>query len=122
MPRIQVNFHLYAENIARAALFYQEHFDFKIEGQLGEEWVVMRTENAVIWLGTGGAKNGLVILVDDDIEIYSGNLKSSGIDVFIPREYQTDGSADILKTSWGRHVWMLDTEQNLVMIFQPAYG
>ncbi|HEX9973223.1 MAG TPA: hypothetical protein VGD14_14220 [bacterium] len=29
---------------------------------------------------------------------------------------------DILATDWGKHAWFLDSEGNVVMLFEPAEG
>ena len=122
MSRMQVNFHLFADDIERAATFYQEYFRFSIEGQLNETWGALRSENAVIWLGVDGAKRGLVILIDEGIEECINDLKRSAIEVFIPEEHQNEQKHDIIDTEWGRHFWFRDTENNTVMVFQPAFG
>lgn len=128
MPRIQVNFCLYAENIERAVIFYQRNFGFKLEGQIKaggkNEWAALRAENALIWLGLAGARTGLIILVEEKLTELINQLKQIGITVFIPDELQDQqqGDDDLLETDWGKHAWIVDTENNVVMLFEPATG
>lgn len=125
MPRIQTNFYLYAENIERAVTFYQENFGFTLEGQIitGEknEWAALRTENALIWLGATGAKTGLIILVEKNLAQFVDQLKKLGVTIFVPVESQTKEN-DLIETQWGKHTWILDSEKNIVMLFEPAEG
>ncbi len=121
MSRIQMNFHLHAEDTDRAALFYQENFNFQLAGKMNDSWAVLQCENAMIWLGPNGSKNGLILLIEDRLEEVAEQLKQIGVTVSIPEEFQgQQGEQDhILETVWGKHVWIVDTEGNLVMLFQP---
>jgi len=124
----QANFYLFAENIERAVMFYQQNFDFKLEGQIeagqGSKWAALRTDNALIWLGPNGAKNGLIILVENKLTELVDKLMQLGVTVFIPDEFQDqiEKSTNILETEWGKHAWILDSENNAVMLFEPAAG
>ena len=128
MPRMQTNFYLYAENIERAVLFYRQNFNFKVEGQLNAEqhnqWAALRTENALIWLGPNGARNGLIILLEEKLDEFVDQLKKMAITVFRPEELQNQQKSGdcILETEWGRHSWILDSENNIVMLFEPVAG
>ena len=128
MARMQINFHLYAENVSRAALFYGQNFGFKLEGQIEADkengWAALRAENALLWLSPQGAKTGLIILIDEKLEELVLQLKHIGTTVLIPEELNKDQlkENDILTTEWGRHSWMLDSEDNVVMLFEPLAG
>ena len=128
MTRKQANFYLFAENIERAVMFYKQNFDFKLEGQTeakqGSQWAALRTENALIWLGPNGAKNGLIILVEKKLIELVDKLRQLAVTIFIPDEFQDqiEKNATLLETEWGRHAWILDSENNVVMLFEPAEG
>jgi len=128
MPRIQANFYLYAEDLERAAHFYQQHFGFaplgKMDANEQTSWSAMKAENAIIWLGLSGAITGLIILIEKNLEQVVEKLQSADITVFIPGELkqQPDDDQVILYTDWGKHSWLLDSEKNVVMLFEPAEG
>jgi len=126
MAHFQVNFHLYAENLDRAISFYSEFFKFKllghIEGKEGEPWAALRAENAIIWLGKEGTSAGLILLIDKNIEQFVDQLAENGVTFFLPENLQIEFSENtkILPTDWGKHAWFIDSERNVVMLFQPG--
>ena len=126
MSRIQTNFYLYAENIERAVLFYQQNFSFKLEGQIttgqDNQWAALRTENSLIWLGHTGAKTGLIILVEQKLDEFVDQIRQIGTTIFVPQELRKQqlSNEDILTTEWGKHTWILDSENNVVMLFEPV--
>ena len=125
MARFQVNFHLYAENIDRAIHFYNEHFNFSVLGKIEEEnvepWAAIRIENAIIWLGKEGTSTGLILLIDKDLELFVNQLVKQGVVFIMPEKFQNESEENqkFLKTEWGKHAWFIDSERNLVMLFQP---
>ncbi len=126
MPRFQANFHLYAENLNRAITFYTENFEFKLLGQVEsnetESWAAMRIENAILWLGQQGAKSGLIILIDSEIEKFVSQLVEKNVVFFIPENLKGEryDNEFVLNTDWGKHAWFFDSEKNKIMLFQPA--
>ncbi|MFZ5515198.1 MAG: VOC family protein [Candidatus Zhuqueibacterota bacterium] len=128
MNRIQANFHLFAEDIDRAIQFYQRHFGFSLLGKLDEtdenSWAAMKIENAIIWLGTEGSSNGLILLVDKDMEQFVENLAANHVEFFVPNHIKQgmSGESNILTTAWGKHAWIFDSERNVVMLFMPTGG
>lgn len=128
MPRIQANFHLYADDIDRAIQFYKEHFGFTLLGKLDEtednSWAAIKIENAIIWLGAEGTSTGLILLVDKDIDQFVHNLVEKQVEFFVPDHLQQEISGDskIVTTHWGVHAWFFDSERNVVMLFMPAEG
>lgn len=42
MPRFQANFHLYAEDLARAISFYTQNFSFRLFGHMDDEQKVFQ--------------------------------------------------------------------------------
>ena len=129
MPRIQVNFHLYAKDVDRAGLFYEQHLGFKFEGQIkaseNTEWAALRTDNAILWLGPEGAQKGLIVLIEAELPKLVARLKSEGVTVIVPDEFKKEELEDeqlTFETDWGRHAWILDSEDNVVMLFEPCEG
>ncbi len=128
MPRIQVNFNLYAEDVNRAIEFYTKNFNFEHLGDLSSDltkrWGALQTENAIIWLGKGGASVGLVLLVDAEIEKIVQKLIENRVIFFLPEEFQENvrQSEKIVQTNWGKHAWFIDSERNIVMLFEPDQG
>jgi hypothetical protein len=125
MTRFQANFYLYAENINRAIAFYTENFKFKllshIENENTEPWAALRVENAILWLGQNGAKSGLIILIDKEIEKFVAQLVENNVEFFIPEEFnmRIQENQIVLNTDWGKHAWFFDSEKNTIMLFQP---
>ena len=129
MSRKQVNFYLYAKDVERAGDFYDRHFGFKLEGQInaGEntKMAALRTDNAILWLGPEGAQKGLIVLIEEDLHKLVQGLKSEGVPIFLPDEFkneQPDEDQLVFETEWGRHSWMMDSENNVVMLFEPFAG
>lgn len=128
MPRIQANFHLYAENINRAIQFYDDHFGFSLLGKLDESeestWAAIKIENAIIWLGSEGTSTGLILLVDKNINQFVQNMAEKQVEFFVPDHLKNETSDDskIVTTPWGEHAWFFDSERNVVMLFMPAEG
>ena len=128
MPRTQVNFYLHTGNIERAVMFYQQNFGFRLEGQIEaagkNEWAALRTDNALLWLGPSGAKTGLIILIEEKLAGLVEKIKKLGVTIFIPEElhHQQGEEKDIFESDWGKHTWILDSEDNVVMLFEPAAG
>ncbi len=128
MPRIQANFHLYAENLDRAIKFYEQHFGFTLLGRIDETddatWAAIKIENAIIWLGAEGTSTGLILLVDKEFDTFVRNLREKEVEFFVPDSLKEKIEDDsyILSTSWGEHAWFFDSERNVVMLFMPAEG
>ena len=125
MPRFQANFYLYAENLNRAIAFYTENFKFKLLGHIEdkntESWGALKIENSILWLGQQGAKSGLIILIDSEIEKFVSQLIEMNVEFFIPEniKFNTRENDYVLNTEWGKHAWFLDSEKNRIMLFQP---
>ena len=125
MPRFQANFYLYAENLNRAIAFYTENFNFKLLGHIEdkntESWGALKIENSILWLGQQGAKSGLIILIDSEIEKFVSQLIETNVEFFIPEniKFNTRENDYVLNTEWGKHAWFLDSEKNRIMLFQP---
>ncbi len=128
MPRIQANFHLYAEDLERAISFYTQNFKFRLLGRMdnknGGTWAALQIENAIIWLGKEGTSTGLILLIDREIEGFVAQLEENGIQFFIPENLKHESQVEesILLTSWGKHAWFIDSERNVVMLFEPIEG
>ena len=125
MPRFQANFHLYVEDPERAISFYTEFFKFEMLGDIEYEadnrWAALRAENAIIWLGKEGSSNGLILLIDQDIEQFVDQLIDKGVEFILPENLnqQATENSNVLLTGWGKHAWFIDSERNVVMLFQP---
>ena len=125
MPRIQANFHLYAENLERAISFYTKNFNFTFLGSLGEgeehKWAALKVENAIIWLGKNGTSFGLILLVEKDIIPFIERLKKNDVNFFLPEDFKESKIEKdvIVETDWGKHAWFYDSERNVVMLFEP---
>jgi len=128
MTGVQVNFHLFASDLARAVSFYTRNFNFELMEQIPGEhpnnWAALRTPNAILWLGKSGATKGLILLIEKELSACLARLKNDGVTCFIPEELAAASSHrdDILITEWGKHAWFLDSEGNVVMLFEPAGG
>lgn len=128
MSRIQVNFNLFAEDMNRAIAFYTKNFNFTHLGDLSAEqsrqWAALKTENAIIWLGKKGASVGLVFLIEKEIEKFVQRLIENKVAFFLPEEFEENvqQSEKIVQTDWGKHAWFIDSERNVVMLFEPAEG
>lgn len=128
MTTIQLNFHLYAKNLDRTISFYTRNFQFELLGQIGAEhqdqWAALTARNALLWLGQTGATRGLILLIEKDLEALISRLKTDGVTCFIPEQFASDAEQnnDILATDWGKHAWILDSEENVVMLFEPIAG
>ena len=128
MPKIQANFFLYAEDLERAISFYSKNFNFKHLGNIDEEisdkWAALKLENAIIWLGKNGTSTGLILLIDKNIESFVDGLIKKGVNFVVPEEMKNirQTSEKIVETDWGKHTWFIDSERNVVMLFEPADG
>jgi predicted enzyme related to lactoylglutathione lyase len=129
MPRIQANFHLYAENLERAIKFYRENFNIEFMGELnpaedGQKWAILKVENAFIWLGIAGATVGLILLIDEKLDETVARLKSNGVRLFLPPEFKESADEEnfVIETDWGKHCYFFDSEGNVVMLFEPIEG
>jgi len=126
MPRFQANFHLYAEDLERAISFYTQNFNFRLLGQMDDEqvepWAALQIENAILWLGKEGSSSGLILLLDKEIENFVSRLQEKGVEFFFPEKFRQEWPHNslIMQTSWGKHAWLLDSERNVVMLFQPV--
>ncbi len=125
MIGIQANFNLYAENVKRAVNFYSKNFNFKHLGNTDEselpDWAALKLENTIIWLGKNGASVGLILLVSSELQSLINELKEKSVKFIIPEEMNIGSpvSKEIIKTNWGKHAWFIDSEKNVVMLFEP---
>ena len=128
MPGIQANFNLYAEDVERAVDFYGKHFNFKHLGNIDEtkstNLAALKLENTIIWLGKNGASKGLILLIEKEFSALINGLKESGVNFIIPEEmkFGTQISDEVIQTEWGKHAWFIDSEKNVVMLFEPNEG
>jgi len=126
MPSIQANFNLYAENVERAISFYHNNFDFKYLGNSDEsslpQWAALKLDNTIIWLGKNGATVGLILLIDSNLVALINKLKKNEVQFIIPEEMKlgTQETNEVIQTEWGKHAWFIDSEKNVVMLFEPT--
>ncbi|MBC8180905.1 hypothetical protein H8E88_07260 [candidate division KSB1 bacterium] len=126
MQGIQANFNLYAENVERAVNFYRKNFDFKHLGNIDEsestDWAALKLENTIIWLGKNGSSVGLILLILSELQTLINRLKEKGVKFIIPEEMNIGSpiSEEVIKTNWGKHAWFIDSEKNVVMLFEPT--
>ena len=128
MVKFEANFYLYAENVDRATDFYRENFNFRklgnIEEEIPDKWAALKLENTIIWLGKNGSSTGLILLINKNIETFILELTKKGVNFIIPKEMKNSKKLlnNIIETNWGKHSWFLDSEKNVVMLFEPAEG
>jgi len=128
MFRIQANFNLYAEDIERAVNFYVNNFNFQRLGNSDEsghpKWAALQLENTIIWLGKNGASVGLILLIASELQNLINRLKKNEVKFVIPDEMNIGSpvSDEIIQTNWGKHAWFIDSEKNVVMLFEPENG
>lgn len=126
MGRIQANFNLYADDLARAVAFYSENFNFEFLGNIGEtssaHWAALKLENSIIWLGKNGASVGLILLIENNLVSFIEALKEKDIQFIIPENmnFGSPMTDEIMESSWGKHAWFIDSEKNVVMLFEPT--
>lgn len=125
MQKFQANFFLYAEDLERAVSFYVNNFNLEHLGNINEtiqdNWAALKLDNTIIWLGKNGVSAGLILLIDKDINIFIKDLIANGVNFVIPEEMKIIGqiSEKVIETNWGKHAWFIDSEKNIVMLFEP---
>ena len=125
MQKFQANFFLYAEDLERAVSFYVNNFNLEHLGNINEtiqdNWAALKLDNTIIWLGRNGVSAGLILLIDKDINIFIKDLIANGVNFVIPEEMKIIGqiSEKVIETNWGKHAWFIDSEKNIVMLFEP---
>jgi len=125
MQKFQANFFLYAEDLERAVSFYVNNFNLEHLGNINEtiqdNWAALKLDNTIIWLGKNGVSAGLILLIDKDINIFIKDLIANGVNFVIPEEMKIIGqiSEKVIETNWGKHTWFIDSEKNIVMLFEP---